>query len=321
VQVEVAGEPSARVTLSGDDGRFEVAALRGACTVTASSLNGVSVREQVEIGSGERRELVLELGGEAHGLNGRVLDARGFPIGGALIKVESESARTPVERSTTSAPDGTFHANGLPAPPYRVRVEHADYAPASVRNVALEAPKELSVTLHAGVRLVGLVLDRMANEGVAGARVRLKAAGGRETLATRSDGRGAFEFRNILAGNYEVFVDHDQHVAARAKVLVSEVERRELDPIVLEPAGSVSGDVVDRLGVPVFNAEVATGNPAAWGRGARTDHAGHFRITGVVPGEQLVSARHVQAGASSAPVRVYPRQESPGLVLRLPGQP
>jgi hypothetical protein len=152
--------------------------------------------------------------------------------------------------------------------------------------------------------------------------VRLKPNGGRETLTARSDDHGAFEFRNILAGNYEVFADHDQHVSVRSKVLVSEVERRELDPIVLQPAGSVSGAVVDRLGAPVFNAEVATGSPAAWERGARTDHEGHFRITGVVPGDQIVSARHPQAGASMpVPVRVYPRQESPGMVVRLPGQP
>jgi hypothetical protein len=319
IQVEIAGEPSARVTLSGDDGRFEVAAVRGTCTVTASAMNGVSVREQLEVGSGERRELVLELGGEAHSLNGRVLDSRGFPIAGALVKVEAESARTPVERSTTSGPDGTFRASGLPAPPYRVRVEHADYAPAMVRAVSLEAPKELSVTLRAGVRVVGLVLDGMTNDGIAGARVRLKPAGGREALTARADAQGKFELRNILPGNYEVFSDHDQHVPARTKVLVSEVEQRELDPIVLQPAGAVSGDVVDRLGAPVFNAEVSTGSPAAF---ARTDHAGHFRITGVVPGDQQVSARHTQAGATSVPVpvRVYPRQESPGLVLRLPGQ-
>ena len=323
VQIEVSGEPSARVTLTSDDGRFEVDALRGACSVTAFAMSGVAVREQVDIASGEQRELVMTFAGEARTLNGRVLDVRGFPIGGAQVRVEAENTRSPVSRSTTSAPDGTFHATGLPAPPYRVRVEHADYAPVATRAVSLDAQKEITVTLRAGVRVTGLVLDRMTNEGVASARVRLRTAGGREALTARTDDHGKFEFRNILPGNYEVLADHDQHVSARAKALVTEVGSRELDPLVLQPAGTVSGDVVDRLGAPVFNAEVATGNPPAWERGVRTGHDGHFRISGVIPGDQQVSARHAQAGASATPVpvRVYPSQESPGLVLRLPEQP
>jgi hypothetical protein len=179
------------------------------------------------------------------------------------------------------------------------------------------------VTLRAGVRLSGLVIDRMTNDGIAGARVRLRAAGARESLSARTDDHGRFEFRNILPGNYDVFADDDRHVSARARTVVTDLEQRELDPLVLQPAGLVSGDVVDRLGAPVFNAEVTTGSPPAWERAARTSHDGHFRIAGVVPGDQQVSARHAEAGASAipVPVRVYPNQESPGLVLRLSGQP
>ena len=41
---------------------------------------------------------------------------------------------------------------------------------------------------------------------------------------------------------------------------------------VLGPAGSVSGDVVDRLGAPVFDAEVAVGDTPAW-RGIDPDRS------------------------------------------------
>jgi hypothetical protein len=72
----------------------------------------------------------------------------------------------------------------------------------------------------------------------------------------------------------------------------------------------------------VFDAEVALGAPAQWKRSVRTDHRGHFRLTGIEPGDHWVSARHGQGGQSPqpAPIRVYALQESPGIVLRLPGQ-
>jgi protocatechuate 3,4-dioxygenase beta subunit len=323
VQVEVAGEATPRVTLGGDDGRFEFSALRGTCTVTAFPLNGAAVRQEVTLASGERRELQIDLGAEARTLDGRVLDARGFPVANATVHVEAESARSPGVHDASSAADGTFHVTALPLPPYRVRVEHPDYAATQLRSVAIAARQELTLTLRPGARVTGIVIDQMSNDGIAGARVRLRAAGGRETLTGRSNAQGKFEFLNVTLGAYELIADEDQHVSARAKLAASDPGTREVDPIVLQPAGTVSGDVVDRLGAPVFNAEVAIGQPPAWDRALRTDHAGHFRIGGVIPGEQHVSARHPEAGATpqAVPVRIYPRQESPGVVLRLPGQP
>ena len=71
-----------------------------------------------------------------------------------------------------------------------------------------------------------------------------------------------------------------------------------------------------------FDAEVALGDTPAWRGSSRTDHRGHFTMAGVEPGERRLWARHRDAGETpvAAPVRVYPLQESPGVVLRLPGQ-
>jgi protocatechuate 3,4-dioxygenase beta subunit len=323
LQLDIAGEPAPRVTLSGEDGRFEFAAVRGACSVTAFPLSGAPVRQAVEVASGERQEVSLVVGGETRTLAGRVVDGRGFPISGALVRVDlAGAAAGSPPRTASSASDGTFQLGSLPPPPYRVQVEHPDYATAQLRAAAPAAGEELTIALSAGARVTGLVLDQMSNDGIAGAAVRLRAAGAKEVLSARTDARGQFEFRNVSLGSYEVFADAPLHTSARGRATVSQPGSSEVDPLVLQPAGAVSGDVVDRIGVPVFNAEVALGQPPAWSKSVRTDHRGHFTLNGVAPGDQRISARHAQAGASAAPVpvRVYPRQESPGLVLRLAGR-
>src|SRR5438128_1123224 len=80
-------------------------------------------------------------------LDGRVVDARGFPIAAAVVRIDTPGAAAPVAQTTTSAQDGTFHATGLPAPPYRVHVEHAQYAPSDV-HVGTPAPSELKIILR-----------------------------------------------------------------------------------------------------------------------------------------------------------------------------
>jgi hypothetical protein len=278
------------------------------------------VREAVALDSGEQRDLLLRTEGTSRELEGRVLDGRGFPVASARVRVLAVDPRHPADRTALSGEDGTFQVTGLPEPPYTVDVEHPDYAASRQSPVSPTAEGELTITLRAGARVYGLVLDRLKNQGIASAQVRLRGA--REPRIARCDAQGRFEFRNVPDGKYEVIADSEGHIAARASFELAGAEARELDPLVLGPGGHVSGDVVDRLGAPVFDAEVALGAPPAWGRAVRTDHRGRFRLAGVEPGDHWVSARHAQAGQSAqpAPVRVYALQESPGLVLRLPGQ-
>jgi protocatechuate 3,4-dioxygenase beta subunit len=323
VQIELPGEPSPRVTLSGEDGRFQLDAVRGKCVVTAFPLDQPTVREQIEVATGQRQELVLALAAQSHVLTARVLDRRGFPIEGARVRVEGTGQHSPGVRSASSGADGRVRIQGLPPPPYRIEIEHPAYASARLASVSPEPDQEVSIELHPGVRVVGIVVDAMTNEAVPGAQVRLRGGAPSDGRTAPTNARGRFEFTNVTSGKYDVFVDHQGHLPARSSVLLSDADARELDPIVLRVAGMVSGTVVDRLGAPVLDAEVASGDPPGWSRAARTDRHGSFRITGVEPGDRQLSARHPRAGASAepVPVRVYARQESPGVVLRLPGEP
>jgi hypothetical protein len=252
---------------------------------------------------------------------GRVVDARDFPIEGALVRVESKNPRSPTVLSAATAADGTFRFDGLPAPPYRLLVERAGYAGSSLMALTPRPGEEVRVVLAISASLAGQVLDQLRSEPVAGARVQLTPRAANESPRTAtSDVLGRFEFRDVNAGEYKVYVQHSGHVSSARGVALVAGQRSELEPLELEPAGVISGDVVDRLGTPVPHAEIAIGDPPAWAQGTRADGQGHFRLESVEPGTVELSARHPSAGESARQisVRVYPQQESPGVVVRLP---
>jgi hypothetical protein len=180
--------------------------------------------------------------------------------------------------------------------------------------------KELKVEPRPGASLRGEVRDASSGEPIVAAEVSLERRGKAPHRAS-TDASGTFEFRNLSAENYTVFIHHPPHVAVRSEVTLEANQEGVLPRISLQPGGGVAGDVVDRFGVPVGGAEVALGEPPRWNAGTRSDATGRFQMGGVTPGEQPLWARHGQAGEMSTPVRVriYPSQESPGLVLRLPG--
>ncbi|HMI94549.1 MAG TPA: carboxypeptidase-like regulatory domain-containing protein, partial [Polyangiales bacterium] len=320
VQLLLEGEPSARATLSAADGSFAFPGVRGNAVLSAHPAGSPEVRETLALDGSGSREVLLTLGGDARALAGRVVDSRGFPIEGALVRVESKDPRSPTVLSAASGSDGTFRVDGLPAPPDRVAVERAGFAPIALAAVNPRPGEEVRVALVTSASLAGQVLDRLRSEPIAGALVRLAPrAGGSAARTATTDAQGWFEFLDVSAGDYSGSVHHDGHITAPLSARLQEGRRSELEAIALEPAGAISGDVVDRLGAPVAGALVAVGDPPSWTHGIQSDERGHFRLASVEPGQQALSARHPNAGESTrqVTVRVYPQQESPGIVLRL----
>lgn len=319
IELVLAGEPIARVTLSAPDGAFAFEAVRGQGLLAAYPTGAPAVQQQVDLRGSGRQEVTLQLGGDTRSLQGRVVDARGFPIESAVVRVRALDPRSPEARATTVGRDGMFTISGLPAPPYRVEAEHPSFAPTVLSSVSPALGSELQVELRPGASLRGQVRDALSSEPIAAAAIQLTRPG-QPPSQVLTDASGSFELRNLSADNYTLIVRHPPHVGARVEVAVRAGEERVLDAFSLQPGGDVSGDVVDRFGAPVGGAEVALGDPVQWSGSTRTDATGHFQLAGVAPGEQRLWARHRQAGELAVPVRVrvYARQESPGLVLRLP---
>jgi hypothetical protein len=319
VRVELSSprERMSRSVLAADDGSFQFDAVLGRCSVTAQAVGLPPVSARVVVTPGATSELKLVLPSEALTLRGRVVDTARMPVEHALVRLRTAGPQ-PLELGQPTEPDGTFQISGLPAPPFEVTVEHAGHAAYQTR--VSDTAEPLEVVLAEGFGLRGQVRDALEDEPLPGVRVELSGASLPEPLSRTTRSLGGFEFSDLAAGNYELFFSSPHHAPeSRAVPLTAALrEPLELDPVALTPAGTVSGEVVDRLGAPVYGAEVSHGEPPDWALAVRTDHEGHFVLPGVPAGSVALYARlageEVQA---DEPVEVRAGEEAPGNLLRL----
>ncbi len=161
-------------------GRFVVAAIGDAplyaLVAQADGYGLVSVPD-VPVGADVRVTLVA-----AQRLHGRVLTIDGEPIAGAEVAVRATVRHVVVERVSTSAPDGTYAVDGLPADadPFGrfvdVRATKAGFAPLQVRSLGRADPRDPDVfeqhlVLVRGATVVGVVVDDETGRPVPDARV------------------------------------------------------------------------------------------------------------------------------------------------------
>jgi hypothetical protein len=262
----------------------------------------------------------LALPSTLYTLRGRVVDERGFGVGGALLTVSSSRAETPVRRNAKSDADGLFSVPALPAPPFQLSAEHPAYGPTRLTDI--ERIDDVRVVMSAGVILLGEVRDSWTRDGLEGVLVTLD---GPVDRSTRSRSDGTFVFSQLPTGTYEVSFSHVDYESQRRRVVLEPpqyVDRpQELDTVRLEPGGSIEGEVLDARSEPVPNAEVAWGDPPRWDLAARSDARGRFVLRGVPAGAIWITARHPSAGENSSNglITVRPVETSPGAFVRLPG--
>jgi hypothetical protein len=308
------------MSVTASDGSFSFRGVGGEVKVTALPYDLPPVRESLEIGDDALVTIELALSSALYTLRGRVVDERGFGVGGALLTVSSKNPQTPTERSAKSDADGTFSVPALPEPPFELSAEHPAFSPAHIAEI--ETDDDVRVVMSAGVTFLGEVLDAWTADGLGSVRVRLEGPIARDT-ETRSD--GTFVFRRAPTGTYDLSFSHPDYESQSRRVVLEParyVDRpQELDTIHLEPGGIVEGEVLDARSEPVANAEVAWGDPPRWERATRTDARGAFRLRGVPAGSVWITARHPVAGEDSGDdsIAVRPLETSPGAFVRLPG--
>jgi hypothetical protein len=319
VRVEMQSEtaPYPLVVLADDHGAFVFEEISGRTTLTAYPEGLPPIRETVTVGPDAHVEVTLAATGDLHTLHARTVDARGFPVPDVVVEVRSLRAQSPFRRTLRSAEDGTLVVGSLPAPPWRIEASAPGYPP--LRRLLDEVPdREVSLVLAMGSTVAGVILDDRSGQGVADVQVRLEPVDGlASSRSTNID--GTFEFSSINIGTYTLIVRSHQHVSSRRSVAVVESEDRiELDPIRLDEAGSVAGQIVDQVGTPIAGAEVTAGEPPSWVGAVRSDPQGRFRLGGLTPGEVAITARHPAAGSSATlPATVYAGEETSARLIRL----
>ncbi|MCR9248142.1 MAG: sigma-70 family RNA polymerase sigma factor [bacterium] len=265
----------------------------------------------VTIVAGEttRIERVIPLGVR---VRGRVVDAAGVPLVGALIEV-SAFARTDVDPflATTSDERGEFELRDLPTL-VLVGARSHGYASSRLAFVRARPNNDVEIELELtkpGGTLVGTVLDP-AGEPVPDAVVRAGAGRVSGHTATlhgappiagfgRTDAKGQFEITGLAAGPQpvEVWATDLAPWRGECEIAANHTVAVRVD---LAPGARLAGTAQNAAGQPAPRAEVEIGSASDFIRfTTRTDSTGAFEFSGLPSGELQVTAEHAEFGKAT----------------------
>jgi hypothetical protein len=311
-------ELSRHMTVTDRDGRFAIGPVRGRGHVTALPAGAPAVQAAISVQAGDEVPLKLRIGRASASVRGEVVGSAGEPIVAAVVRISVPDAKPPIARTAVTDRFGVFEISGLPEEACQLQVEHPEHA-ALALDVVPGGPA-LRLELSEGGALEATLQDAQTGEPVRGALVSLRDARGQSAGRSRSNTSGKVEIGSLSVGDYMILVDHKDYGPARFAARVDDSDSRlDLGVLELAAAGSAAGQVVDQYGGTVAGAEVATGQPPDWRTAARTDQKGHFRVTGLPPGQVFFAAR--KGGSESEPVRVRidPNTQTDGVALRIAG--
>ena len=268
-------------------------------------------------GSASASKKVVSSRGEGT-LTGRVTDANGAPLDGAVIQVtrggfgdffleEGSEELSPMGAKAESDAGGRFSLT-TSAGSIRISILRDGFAPySSSATIKKDQEDDLGdLRLSAGVILSGRVIDRDGN-GIAGAEIIREAEsadgitvlGGAQDVAAQTDAGGGFLINRQAAGPYKFFVTHPEHPAGefqgeteRAGETTSGLE------VVLQDGVFVRGTVAGlpsgaASGTPEFTVTAKVGSagdhdfsfPTGPGttRKAKVEADGSFEVRGLQP--------------------------------------
>jgi hypothetical protein len=267
----------------------------------------------------ERREdLVLAVADAM--VAGILEDATGAAVGGAQLDVIGGAGDG---RHQTSAADGTFSIDRLPAGHLRLHIEHPAYPPDDADVVAAtDNPARLRLRLALGGGVEGALLDGSSGAPIPSAI--LTASGPANALAEAStDQAGRWKLAPLRPGRWRIAIKLPGYLAPS----------REIDvPVASVPGGTsvrdvrielargalIGGTVRDARGQRVAVAHVVVGATAGGGPTceADTDAQGEFRIHDCPTGDvDVVATKLATRGGTRATVR--PGDEVLSLALEL----
>lgn len=304
---------------TGADGRFAIEGLEPpAVRVVATASGFASQRMSVDLIPEDVR---IALRREASA-SGRVVDRDGKPVAHYRLIVEpkeedlfSSEGQATRQSLDVGDPEGRFRVGSLVPGAYRFRAD----APGR----GLGSGESEVVTVADGASVEGIRIEVAPTARV---RARVADAGTREPLAGATiewtktppsgaatrENRAGIEWNrprgraNTTSEDGTLDVDVPLTAAAlrfsRRGCLESIVEPVpaaaaagvvELD-VFLSRGGAVAGTVRDAAGAPVVAATVVVSNESGYGPEARTDSAGAYSVSGLVPGDYFVGLKRAR---------------------------
>jgi len=245
----------------------------------------------IEAGSRAETELVLESGLT---VTGRVTTSDGRSVSNAQIWVRRFQEWFALTEADAS---GKFRVEEI-APGSRLIATAREFAPSREASATGATGESVTLDLELGpaaTSVLGQVLDpdeRIVTKAV----VLLEygsfgMSGDGARWSTACDAEGRFAFHSVPPGECKLVVHSADFAPAELQQAVVLGERQELI-VRLEPGAELAG-VVRLAGKPVAGAMVLVGRPSSyfefWG-GAISDAQGRYRIAGLPPSTQIVTA-------------------------------
>lgn len=236
----------------------------------------------------------------AAGITGRVIDSRGAPVPGALVRAEHQEEGDHPLGEAPAGVDGRFALTGLDAGMHLVRAVCSGCAAARAQAMT---GSDVTLTVGAAGSIAGRVVDEGGRPVPSFIVLVYRVRGVEEHVvdeATVVDAEGFFEITGLEPGEYRAQAAAQGHAAStlRPARAVGPGEPREELVLELTRGGTVTGKVVERgSGAPLGWARVSVEGLAGAGSSVLplmnstvTDEKGEFVLTGVTPGTHSVMA-------------------------------
>lgn len=304
------GELTAEAT--GGVAKF-VAVPPGSYQIAASAAGMAKTFQWIGIGSGNYEARLSLSSGAA--VSGRVVDDRGVAVAGARVRASGASdwSQQGSDRldAAVTGPDGAFTVDALAAGSFRLQATHPEHAPASSELLTLDgrtARGGVQITMSSGAVVRGKVIDAQKRP-VASARVRIGVAGNPRSMRfeqprqTFSGSDGTFEMRGLPRQAQLAIAIHHSGSSTSVELDTSAGDVSNVT-LTIDMTGTIAGIVVDPAGQPLEGMQVSAGPNFADSRARSdfaqwrlrgqiadlTDSAGHFTLSGLAPGDYMISA-------------------------------
>lgn len=311
VELRADSETAPRRVFTARDGTFRAAAVLGRVSIIAWVQGRVAARAEVTVADDTVSVVNLTVPGTLRRVEGRVVDARGFPVSGATLSITSLERAALGTVQTFSEADGTFDTVIGGTRGVTIEVRHPDHAP---RGLRVDDPSHpLRIELTAGASLsVRVEADGCATgDGSA----ELRGACGPVRVDARDEETARFE--RLCPGRASLVVDIPGCMRVERSVNVPASGEIDLGRLELRAGGAAEGEVVDADGALVAGAVVSR-EGAAGEAGARTGRRGEFSLGALPEGDVALVASHPSLGTSRAVrVRVLRGTIARGVLLRM----
>ncbi|MET0555198.1 MAG: carboxypeptidase regulatory-like domain-containing protein [Vicinamibacteria bacterium] len=242
---------------------------------------------------------------------GRLVDANERPVGGKVAVGDLDGR--PVPRllaeplATEAADDGRFAIDAVPPGEHALGVTAPGLARQRVDVAVREGERQVDlgdVRMEVGIAIRGRVRSK-AGQPIADAVVRANVMRmGNDGVEARSEADGSFVLAGLEQGMYRVTAEAVGY-GQEDKTAETGVEPVEL---VLSPAGTITGRVVDERSQPVESFRVSARTNERPGMGFRmprveetTSEDGRFTLSNVSAGDYVVSVSAAEMAAATVP--------------------